>query len=210
MNEAFTLELQKIAMAKKKLNPMTWNPREWGVVKDLLTIGRRTKSGRKGLKEGWDAFAPTIDEKAIANKGSGPVSRVFRDIFGQGEHLLGDTGATGYRGFAEQASRSGWTGTSKALKYAPVGAKSQMVVGTAMAVPSIAAAARGQSDQGLGEAIGENLGFAAGGVLTGGTGLLASAPATIGAAEVGKYVGKRIDRLAGRKPGRKSRRVRGK
>ena len=198
MNDAFTDELTKIA--KVNLNPRTWNPLQWKSVQDLITLGTRVKKPKSGFKQGWESLGPTPDLETIANQGTNRVSKILRGLYGQGPHLATDVTSPGIVGVAERASRSGWTGSGSIGKYLPVGGKTQMVVGTAAGIPDVIDAARGNSNKGVAEAIGENAGFAAGGLLTGGLKTnLVSIPATIGLAQMGKRVGRKVDSLTRKK-----------
>ena len=65
-------------------------------------------------------------------------------------------------------------------------------MGTAASIPDINEAVQGRSEKGVAEAIGENAGFATGGLLTAGlkTNVVAI-PATIGLAQMGKRMEKK-------------------
>lgn len=189
---AFVDEMEKIAFHKKA-----------SVLSDVAMIGRRIANPKTGLREGWKALAPVANQKSIANQGKGALGRTWRGIVGQGEHLSQGRlplKGTKVRRTVEDLSRSGWTGTGRLTKYVPIGGKSQMALGTAAGVPTVASAAQGRGDQGLGEAVGENVGFGLGGVLTAGTGM-AGIPLTIGAAGLAKALGRGADTAARRTAG---------
>lgn len=185
---AFQEELEKLAFK--------------GLVSDLAVLGRRMARPISGMKEGWKALEPVADPKRMAH-GKSMAGRAWKNLFGQGEHLvqnqlpLNDPKSLITRG-AEELSRRGWTGSGRASKYIPLGGKSQMLLGTAAGAPSVVKAVKDKED--VGGAVGENLGFGLGGVLTGGTGM-AAIPLTIAASSLGRSVGGAGDRLARRAKG---------
>lgn len=160
---------------------------------NLAELGRRVINPRSGLAQGWRALGPVANEKSIARQGRGILSRTWRGLVGQGTHIAEAPGSgQGFVGAMEDASRQGWTGTGRISKYIPIGGKSQMVIGTASGIPSIVAAARGEREAGVGESLGENLGYGIAGVISAGTGA-AGIPFTIGAARLSKALGRRAD-----------------
>ena len=194
---AFVDELEKMAVSLPGLGRMF---RSAVNHPDMARLGQRLKNPVQGLREGWQALSPTQAlaaggqavpglQEAIAKQG--PSAGFFRRNFGAGAHLAPThtPSSTSLQGGAETLSRAGWTGQGRLTKYLPIGEKGLVVGGSAMAVPGVIRAARGdESHGGLGEQAAGVAGGLATGVLTAGTGLpgmLAGTLGTMGAMRLG-------------------------
>lgn len=195
---AFTNELEKLAFGE-------------GFVRNLKTVGSRLIPFGGGLSAGWKAMSPTAVITAGGKRGADLVNRINKAkaggaiarTFGPGEHLLQNAAQTGgVRGAAEELSRRGWTGASKATKYLPFGDKGQlMVLGPMASAPALLHslrhpdAERGFGEEGLG-----TLGITGSAILTAGTGV-PGIITDLAAGNLGAALGRRLDRLgAGRRP----------
>lgn len=173
-----------------------------------------------GLPQGWKTMTPTAGAGQLGQvrraarleaAGNAPAASAFRAA--SGKHLLekGKTlreavkGPKGSRvkAVAEEMSRRGWTGKSKAFKYLPVGEKA-MVAGFPMAaIPGVVNAPKATptGEGGAVERAGGELLGAGGWVLGAGLGGPAGIAAAIGGSMVGSRLGRFADRMrAGANP----------
>ena len=190
----------------------------------LKTIGRRIMNPKKGLQEGWRAFAPSnlmsmatdggkelrqAVGKTHAAQGKKGIRAATRRTFGAGTHISDPGGGSvremlkgkDLKGAAEELSRRGWTGQGRLTKYIPLGEKGQMGVWAGTTAPSLARAATGtqrEGEVGLGEQVGEQAGWIAPSILAAGVGGLGAMTIPLVGSALAARAGKALDRKVGR------------
>ena len=153
-----------------------------GLWQGTKAVGRRFANPIQGAKEGLKTLSPLgilAGGGARAQQLRSRVQQaqsggVFKRTFGAGGHLIEDSkplNGLGVRGSAEELSRRGWTGGSKATKYLPVGDKAQLALLGPGAVAYDAMTDTPGDDRGTGEKVIGGLGFAGSSLLTAGMGL---------------------------------------
>lgn len=119
----------------------------------LRDVQHLVSNPASALREGWAHMSP-VERAAKTLKGQGELvakmdktrsGGALRRTFGAGTHLgtpsqtLGDAWRTGRgRGVAEELSRRGWTGESRATKYLPLGQKGMAASIAASEIPGVA------------------------------------------------------------------------
>jgi hypothetical protein len=211
--DAFADELEKLAIGsilgrvgRGALGAGKWvGGRPKAIGKGLQEAGERVLHPVEGMRKGWRSLSPRHEIEAL--KGKELKGYFRRGMLGTpGEHLkrhpLGQslTGAARegrVKGVAEELSRRGWTGKTRATKYLPVGQKGLTVGFGGMALPDVIHAQKATptgegavAEKGIGEAAG--LG---GMVLGSGLGLVPSMGLWYGAHKGGAALGRIIDRL---------------
>jgi hypothetical protein len=155
------------------------------------TFGKLFYKPGEALREGWAGMAPNAKE--IAERGL-------------------NSGRTGLGGLADRGAASGWTGSgglvghipwagkhiAKVTKYLPLGQKSLFTGVTAASAPALYKGIRGQDGENMEsslETAGSNLGWVVGSPAP----ILGNIAGVTALSAGGKYLGRGVDRLLGRK-----------